>query len=419
MATFQYEAMNSVGQPVKGEVDATSSEEAIAKVRAMGNFPTKIKEKAGGKRSQGGASAGGGGGGGGGGRGMKQAGRVSQKLLTQFTRQLSTLINAGLPILRSLRILEQQQKPGMMRVAVRLVAEDVEGGSSLTEALARHPKTFDRLYMNMVHAGEVGGVLDVVLNRLADFMEQSMALKRKVVGAMIYPIAVITFAILIVVGLLYFVVPSFKEVFKDEGADLPAITQSLLDISAWVQSGGWAIILGSPVLVFLIFKLMRMSEGGRHIVDSMKLHVPLLGSIVNKTSVARFSRTLGTLLHAGVPILDALNITRETAGNAVFSKAMVKVHDGIREGESFAQPLRQAKIVDPMVVNMIDVGEETGELDQMLEKVADTYEDEVEVLVSSMTSLLEPVLIIVLGVIVGFIVVALFMPMVKLLQQMS
>ncbi|MFP4139802.1 MAG: type II secretion system F family protein [Phycisphaerae bacterium] len=419
MATFQYEAMNSVGQPVKGEVDATSSEEAIAKVRAMGNFPTKIKEKAGGKRSQGGASAGGGGGGGGGGRGMKQAGRVSQKLLTQFTRQLSTLINAGLPILRSLRILEQQQKPGMMRVAVRLVAEDVEGGSSLTEALARHPKTFDRLYMNMVHAGEVGGVLDVVLNRLADFMEQSMALKRKVVGAMIYPIAVITFAILIVVGLLYFVVPSFKEVFKDEGADLPAITQSLLDISAWVQSGGWAIILGSPVLVFLIFKLMRMSEGGRHIVDSMKLHVPLLGSIVNKTSVARFSRTLGTLLHAGVPILDALNITRETAGNAVFSQAMVKVHDGIREGESFAQPLRQAKIVDPMVVNMIDVGEETGELDQMLEKVADTYEDEVEVLVSSMTSLLEPVLIIVLGVIVGFIVVALFMPMVKLLQQMS
>ncbi len=420
MATFQYEAMNSVGQPVKGEVDATSSEEAIAKVRAMGNFPTKIKEKAGGKRSQGGGAAGGGGGGGGGrGQGMKQAGRVSQKLLTQFTRQLSTLINAGLPILRSLRILEQQQKPGMMRVAVRLVAEDVEGGSSLTEALARHPKTFDRLYMNMVHAGEVGGVLDVVLNRLADFMEQSMALKRKVVGAMIYPIAVITFAVLIVIGLLYFVVPSFKEVFKDEGADLPAITQSLLDISSWVQGGGWAIILGTPLLIFMIFKLMRMSEGGRYVVDSMKLHVPLLGSIVNKTSVARFSRTLGTLLHAGVPILDALNITRETAGNEVFSRAMVKVHDGIREGESFAQPLRQAKIVDPMVVNMIDVGEETGELDQMLEKVADTYEDEVEVLVSSMTSLLEPVLIIVLGVIVGFIVVALFMPMVQLLQQMS
>jgi type IV pilus assembly protein PilC len=424
MATFQYEAMNSVGQPVKGEVDATSSEEAIAKVRAMGNFPTKIKEKAGGKRAQGAAGGGGGGagGGGGGGRsgaGMKQAGRVSNKLLTQFTRQLSTLINAGLPILRSLRILEQQQKPGMMRVAVRLVAEDVEGGSSLTEALARHPKTFDRLYVNMVHAGEVGGVLDVVLNRLADFMEQSIALKRKVVGAMIYPIAVITFAVLIVTGLLMYVVPSFQEIFEDEEESLPPITTSLLKLSEWVAEGGWLVILGAPIAIFLILKLMRTSQGGRYVVDSMKLHVPLMGQIVNKTSVARFSRTLGTLLHAGVPILDALNITRETAGNEVFSRAMVKVHDGIREGDSFAQPLRQAKIVDPMVVNMIDVGEETGELDQMLEKVADTYEDEVEVLVSSMTSLLEPVLIIVLGLIVGFIVVALFMPMVHLLQQMQ
>jgi type IV pilus assembly protein PilC len=417
--------MNSVGQPVKGEVDATSSEEAIAKVRAMGNFPTKIKEKAG-RRSKGAGGGGGGsqrsgGGGGGGGQksNIKQAGRVSNKLLTQFTRQLSTLVNAGLPILRSLRILEQQQKPGMMRVAVRLVAEDVEGGSSLTEAMARHPKTFDRLYVNMVHAGEVGGVLDVVLSRLSDFMEQSMALKRKVVGAMIYPAAVITFAVLIVVGLLIYVVPSFQQIFKDEQQKLPGITLTLLNLSDWMQRIGWMFVLLVPIAVFAILKLMRTSPGGRYIVDSMKLHIPLMGSIVNKTAVARFSRTLGTLLHAGVPILDALNITRDTAGNEVFSRAMVKVHDGIREGESFAQPLRQAKIVDPMVVNMIDVGEETGELDQMLEKVADTYEDEVEVLVSSMTSLLEPILIIVLGVIVGFIVIALFMPMVSLLQEMQ
>jgi type IV pilus assembly protein PilC len=236
---------------------------------------------------------------------------------------------------------------------------------------------------------------------------------------MIYPIAVITFAVLIVTGLLMYVVPSFQEIFEDEEESLPAITTSLLNLSQWVAEGGWLVILGTPIAIFLILKLMRTSQGGRYVVDSMKLHVPLMGQIVNKTSVARFSRTLGTLLHAGVPILDALNITRETAGNEVFSRAMVKVHDGIREGDSFAQPLRQAKIVDPMVVNMIDVGEETGELDQMLEKVADTYEDEVEVLVSSMTSLLEPVLIIVLGLIVGFIVVALFMPMVHLLQQMQ
>ncbi|MFP4052376.1 MAG: type II secretion system F family protein [Phycisphaerae bacterium] len=425
MPTFQFEAMNSVGQPVKGEVDAGTSEEAIAKVRAMGNFPTKIKERAGkrsgktgGQQRPGGGGAGGGGGGGGA-RGPKQAGRVSRKLLTQFTRQLSTLINAGLPILRSLRILEQQQKPGMMRVATRLAAEDVEGGSSFTEALARHPKTFDRLYVNMVRAGEVGGVLDVILLRLADFMEASMALKRKVVGAMIYPIAVITFAILIVVGLLVFVVPSFQAIFKDQGTKLPGITRSLLDLSDWMQSVGWIYVFIVPAAVFLILKLMKMSEGGRYVVDSIKLHIPILGKIVSKTSVARFARTLGTLLNAGVPILEALNITRETSGNEVFARAMVKVHDGIREGDSFAQPLRQAKIVEPMVVNMIDVGEETGELDQMLEKVADTYEDEVEVLVSSMTSLLEPVLIIVLGVIVGFIVVALFMPMVSLLQQMQ
>ncbi len=418
MATFQYEAMNSVGQPVKGEIEAPSSEDAINKVRAMGHFPTKIKERAGKKGAKTAAGAKGGattetG------KKRRVAGAVSPKLLTTFTRQLSTLIEAGLPILRSLRILEQQQKPGPLRVAIRLVSEDVEGGSTLSESMARHPKAFDRLYTNMIKAGELGGVLDTILTGLSEFMEKSLALKRKIVGAMIYPSAVITFALLIVVGLLIFVIPSFQKIFADMGTKLPAMTQFLVDSSDWMQNGGWIVILGSPVAVIGGMKLIRASAAGRFFLDRAKLHVPVMGTIVTKTSVARFSRTLGALLAAGVPILDAITITSDTSGNEVYARALKKVRDSIREGESFADPLRQARIVDPMVVNMIDVGEETGELDKMLIKVADTYDSEVETLVSGMVSLLEPIMVITLGLIVGFIVIALFMPMVSLLTEMQ
>jgi type IV pilus assembly protein PilC len=412
MPQYNYEAMNNVGQPVKGEVEANSAEEAIAKVRAMGSFPTKIKEKAQRRADGGGAQ-----GAKGGQQRRRSAGKVSVKLLTQFTRQLSTLVDAGLPILRSLRILEEQQKPGMLRVAIRMIAEDVEGGATLSEAMGRHPKAFDRLYTNMVRAGELGGVLDLILQRLADFMESAQALKRKVIGAMIYPAAVISFSILIVTGLLIFVVPKFRDIFDGMGQKLPATTMVLLDLSDWVaHQGGWVVILSTPIVIFILIKLIKMSPAGRYGVDKAKLGIPIMGQVVSKTSVARFARTLGTLLSAGVPILEALNITRETSGNEVYARALLKVHDGIREGDSFADPLRQARIVEPMVVNMIDVGEETGELDKMLSKVADTYDDEVETLVASMTSLLEPVMVIVLGVIVGFIVVALFMPMVAMIQ---
>ena len=351
-------------------------------------------------------------------RGEKK-GKVSVKLLCTFTRQLSTLVDAGLPILRSLRILEQQQKPGMMRVAIRLVAEDVEGGATLSEAMGRHPKAFDRLYVNMVRAGELGGVLDLILQRLADFMEKAQALKRKVIGAMIYPAAVITFAVGIVTGLLVFVVPIFRDIFSGMGQKLPGATRMLLGLSEGIAAGGWIYIIAFPFAVWLLFRLLRLSPAGRYGVDKFKLSVPVVGTIISKTSVARFARTLGTLLSAGVPILEALNITRETSGNEVYARALLKVHDGIREGDSFADPLRRAKIVEPMVVNMIDVGEETGELDKMLAKVADTYDDEVETLVAGMTALLEPVMVILLGGIVGFIVVALFMPMVGMIQGMQ
>ncbi len=422
MPIFTYEAMNSVGQPTKGEVEATSSEDAISKVRAMGNFPTKIKEKSakrGGASKEAGAAQA---------RTPRRrtAGAVSAKLLCQFTRQLSTLVDAGLPILRSLRILEQQQKPGMLRIAIRMVAEDVEGGSTLSEAMGRHSKTFDRLYTNMVRAGELGGVLDLILQRLADFMERAQALKRKVVGAMIYPVAVLFFALAIVTALLWFIVPKFKDIFSEAGDKLPGVTLLLMKMSDWVTGKvegqmvpGWIIMLGFPFIIWLLMRVVSTTESGRHAIDGLKLKIPVVGTIVSKTAVARFTRTLGTLLSAGVPILEALNITRETSGNAVYSKALLKVHDGIREGESFAEPLRQARIVEPMVVNMIDVGEETGELDKMLEKVADTYDGEVESLVQGMTSLLEPVMVITLGVIVGFIVVALFMPMVGMIDNMQ
>jgi len=414
MATYVYEAMNSVGQPVKGEVDAPTSEDAIAKVRAMGNFPTKIKPKAA-KRGKGGPGKGAGPDG----RKRRAVGAVPAKLLTQFTRQLSTLVDAGLPILRALRILEQQQKPGMLRVAIRLVAEDVESGSTLSEAMARHPKAFDALYTNMVRAGELGGVLDIILQRLADFMEKSQALKRKVITAMIYPVAVITFALLIVTGLLWKVVPKFAGIFEDMNTELPGVTKALLQLSDAVAGGGWIILLGLPVAVYALTKLLKTSPGGRYSLDKFKLGLPIMGTIVNKSTVARFSRTLGTLLTAGVPILEAINITRDTSGNEVFARALGRVHDGIREGDSFAEPLRQAKIVDPMVVNMIDVGEETGELDKMLTKVADTYDEEVETLVDGMTKMIEPLMVMILGGIVGFIVVALFMPMVGMLDAMQ
>ena len=418
MPTFAYEAMNSVGQAVKGEVDAPGTEEAIAKIRSMGNFPTKVREKA--ARKPGSSTAARPGAKATPGRtGRRTVGRVSRKLLTTFTRQLSTLQDAGLPVLRSLRILEQQQKPGMLRIAIRLVAEDVEGGTTLSEAMAKHPKAFDRLYSNMVAAGEAGGVLDVILQRLADFMEKAQALKRKVVGAMIYPAAVISFSALIVTGLMMFVIPKFGKIFEDFDSELPGPTQLLLNSSEFVKGGGWAVIILAPVAIVVLGKLIRKSNEGAHQLDKLRLALPILGRIVSKTSVARFSRTLGTLLAAGVPILEALNITRETAGNQVYARALQKVHGAIREGESFAGPLRQARVVEPMVVNMIDVGEETGDLDKMLMKIADTYDEEVDTLVSGLVSLLEPVMVIVLGVIVGFIVIALFMPLVSLIQALQ
>ncbi len=413
MPKYMYEAMNSVGQPVRSEVDAATSEEAVAKVRALGYFPTKIKETAAKKKARGGAAPQAGAG------RRRSVSGVKRKHLTQFTRQLSTLIDAGLPIVRGLRILEQQQKPGPLRMAIRMVADDVEAGTTLSEAMERCPKVFDHLYSSMVRAGELGGVLDVILQRLADFMEKAEALRRKVIGAMIYPIAVISFAIIIVTGLLKWVVPKFVDVFKNMKAEMPAPTMFLMNMSVWIENGGWLVVLASPFAIWGLTKLLNRTKGGKQFIDGLKLKIPIVGQIVTKGTVSRFSRTLGTLLEAGVPILEAIHITRNTCGNAVFAAALDKVYEGIREGENFADPLRRSKVTDPMVINMIDVGEETGELDKMLAKIADTYDDEVQSLVSSMTAMMEPVMVVVLGGIVGFIVVSLFLPMVTLMKNLK
>ena len=411
MPTFQYEAVNGVGQNTKGTLEAATLEEANAKLRQQGLFPTKepkeLKGKSGGPKA--GARSG----------RPKSIGGVTNKILTQFTRQLATLQAAGMPVLRSLRVLEEQQKRGSnIKNAIGTVADDVEAGNSLSESMARHPRVFNRLYANMVRAGEAAGVLDEILDRLSQFMESSEALKRKIKGAMIYPLVVIIAATAIVTGLLIFVVPKFKEVFDGMGQKLPAATEMLLALSHAIETGGWIWIMIFPLSIWGAINLLRMTEGGSFLVDKMILRIPLIGKIAAKGTISRFCRTLGTLIHAGVPILEALTITANTAGNEVFAKAIRFVREQIREGETIAKPLRQTGVVDAMVVNMIDVGEETGKLDSMLDRVSGVYEEEVKTLVEGLTSVIEPILIIVLGTIVAFIVVALFLPMIGMLQSM-
>ncbi len=427
MPTYAYEALNAAGKPQKGTVEATSSEEAIQRIKGQGYFPTSVREqkvKGTGVRTEEGGKL----------KKKKKAseitisiGGVSRKNLTTFTRQLSTLQDAGLPLLRSLQILEQQQKPGKLKSILGSVCEDVEAGTTLSDAMAKHPKAFDRLYTKMVNAGEIGGVLDIILQRLADFLEKSMRLRRRIIGAMIYPIVVISIAVLILTGIMVFVIPKFQDIFEEFGVELPAVTQFLIRTSLWAAGEltpeqtvpGAVWILGAPIILWLFLKLIRKTTPGRAATDHIRVRIPAIGPLIRKTSIARFTRTLGTLISAGVPILEAIMITRDTSGNYVYEKALTKVHDSIREGETFAGPLRESKVCDAIVVNMIDVGEETGDLDVMLMKIADNYDEEVDVAVQSLVRLLEPLLVVVLGVIIGTIVIALFMPLVKMIESLT
>ncbi|HUY36989.1 MAG TPA: type II secretion system F family protein [Pirellulales bacterium] len=441
MPTYQFEAMDATGQEIKDVIDAPSEEEAQATIRQMGYFVTKIgvkkAKKAGGEKKKGGSGK------------TFAIGGVSSKKITTFTRQLSILQDAGLPILRSLRILQDQQKPGRLRNSLIDVCEDIESGSTLSEAMSKSPKAFDRLYVNMIRAGEAGGALEIILRRLAEFQEKAQSLKRKVKGAMVYPVVVVTVAVGILTFIMIKIVPEFIKIFDDFDAELPAMTLALIQISEYCVNYWYTIPL-IPTAVWLMVKLIRKFRYGRAGWDTFVLKMPVFGQIVEKNIVARTTRTLGTLVASGVPILESINITRETSGNAVFERMYSKVYESIREGESIAKPLKEysrprfnavavffwlafvppvgpllyllkwnQRVVDDLVVNMVDVGEETGELDAMLYKVADNYDEEVAVLTESLISLLEPLLIVVLGVMVGFIVVALFLPLVSLIEKLS
>ena len=417
MPIFQYQALDAKGNESKGQIEALSSKEAISKIRNKGLFPTKVRAQNAAKK-------------------MKVAkqtaaprrrgtnAKVKIKVVTQFARQMSTLQDAGLAILRSLRILEVQQKKGAFKRIIGYVADDIEGGATLSEAMGKYPRCFNRLFVNMIAAGEVGGVLDVILNRVADFMEKAERLKSKIKGAMVYPAVVMSAAFLIVMGLMIFIVPTFAEVLSDMSdgeAGLPALTQTLLNISEWLTGftgpiPNAIIVLTIPFILFSLLKLIRQFRNGRYAMDWMKLRTPVIKKLVYKTAVARWTRTLSTLISAGVPILEALNITRDTADNEIYASMLQKVQGAIRQGDTFANPLRQSKTVDSIVVNMVDVGEETGDLDKMLQKVADNFDEEADVLVGSLMSLLEPIMIIVLGGLVGTIVLAMFLPMVKMIQ---
>ena len=347
-------------------------------------------------------------------------GKVKTKVLTQFTRQLATLVNAGLPLMRGIEVLKRQMKDAQMQEALGGISENIAAGGTFSEALTAYPKIFDNLYVNMVKAGEAGGVLEVVLARLAEFAEKSEKIKNKVKGAMIYPVVVLIAAVGITGFLMVKVVPQFKQVFEDMlgGAALPGITQFVMGVSEWVQHN-YLTMLVIVVALVVIKKVVAKTEQGAYFFDSLSLKVPITGTLVQRTAVSRVTRTLGTLLSSGVPILQSLTIVRDTTGNRVVSKALQNVHDAVKEGEGMTEPLSQCKVFPPMVTSMVEVGEETGALADMLTRIANTYDDEVDNAVAGMTAAIEPALIIVLAVVVGTIVIAMFLPMIKIISSVS
>lgn len=429
MPRFNYVALDSRGQESTGLIEASSSNEAIGQLRQAGYFPTNVyeegkggardgktgrKQKAKAPKPAATAAAGKGG------IVLFERKTVKTKTLMVFTRQLATLIDAGLPLLRGLTVLAKQERDPVLKKTIGNLSDAVQGGSTFSEGLAQHPRIFNDLYVNMVRAGEIGGVLELVLTRLAEFQEKAQKIKNKVVAAMVYPIIVLVLAIAIMGFLLVFIVPRFEAIFQDMLGDkpLPALTRFVIAVSNGVKEN-WMFILGGIVLAIVGIKLAGRTAGGRAAIDRFKLRTPLFGDLLRKTAISRFSRTLGTLVTSGVPILQALNITRETAGNTVIAGAITQVHDSVKEGESIVQPLEASGAFPPMVISMIDVGEETGQLPEMLLKIAEVYDDEVDNSVAGLTSMLEPIMIVFLAVVVGTIVIALFMPLISIISGLQ
>lgn len=400
MATFTYKARNWDGKIVTAEMEGESKEVCISKLREKGYFVTSINEK----KSGGGNFS----------FGFERG--VSSQEVCIFARQFSTMIGSGVPLVRCLTILQAQAENPSFKKIITQIRTDVEGGSTFSKSLEKHPKVFSDLFCSLVKAGEIGGILDTILERLADYLESSESLKSKVKGALTYPVVVFGIAMLVVVALVLFVLPQFKEIFEGMNVELPFITTALLDLSDFMVAWWFFIIPGIfsvPVLLINFFK----TKTGARIFDVNILKMPAIGMMMRKVAVAKFTRTLGTLISSGVPILQALEVTAQTAGNVVIADAVDKTRVSIREGESIADPLKTSGVFPPMVVQMIAVGEETGELDKMLSKIADFYDSEVDTAVKGITSIIEPIVIVFMGVVIGGIVMAVFMPMLKLVNQ--
>lgn len=418
MAKFKYTAIDQNGKQKNGTVNADSTDEANGKLSAMGLMPTSVTQAAGGSSAKSTAAKtkktpkakkGGG------------FGKVIKPAeLTTFTRQLATLLQAGLPLLRALEVMIRQERNPRFKAVLEQIGDQVKSGNSFSDGLMQHPKVFDRLYVNMIKAGEAGGVLDVVLARLAGFMEKAQRTKKKVKSAMVYPIVVVGVAVTIVVLLMVVVVPKFQSIFDDmlDGKALPGPTQLVINISNFIQSN-ILLTLGLCVVAFFGFKFFLKTAFGARIFNWCSLNFPKVGDLVQKVNIARITRTFGTLLSSGVPILQAINITKDITGNAFFSGALSRIHDSVRDGESLAAPMNRENVFPNMVTSMIDVGEETGELAEMLNRVADNYDEDVDNAVAGITSIIEPIMIVFLALVVGFIVIALFLPIVEIIKQLS
>ena len=413
MATYVYTAVDSNGKELKGKIQATTEDMAALELRKRNLFPTSVrseirdkiakrtKNKSAAETSAFNISIGG--------------NKIGGKDLRITTRQIATLLEAGLPLIRSLRTLERQSKKVAVKRTLGKIADSVEEGSTFSEAIAKQPRSFNKLYLNMVKAGEAAGAMETILARLASFMEKNAKIVGKIKSAMIYPIVVLVVAGGITLFLLYVIVPQFTDIFKDFEVNMPAITEFVVNASNWVRYNivTVAIILFATVVVYMVCNRISFTKFG---IDYCKYRMPLFGPIVSKGSISRFSRTLGTLMAAGVPVLQALNIVRDTSGNEVVARAVQTVHNAVKEGEGIAGPLSVTNVFPAMVISMIEVGEETGRLPEMLERIAETYDEEVDNAVSALTSALEPLLIVVMGVIVGTVVIAMFAPMIEIMK---
>ncbi|MFW5878405.1 MAG: type II secretion system F family protein [Myxococcota bacterium] len=397
-----WEAQGKGGEKKSGQMEAMDKASVEARLRQMGMTPSKVRKKGIGDIEL----------------KLPSLGGVPRKDLVIFTRQFSTMIDAGLPLVQCLDILGSQSPNPTMRTTIKAVKERVEGGTTLADALMEHPKVFDELYCQLVRAGEIGGILDTILTRLAAYIEKNDKLIRRVKGALTYPIIVLFIAVGITFVLLLFVVPTFEEMFNDFGTALPAPTQVVVDLSQWLQSYILYMIAG-VVAFIVIFKAFTRNPKGRELWDAFKLKSPVFGDLIRKVSVARFTRTLGTMVSSGVAILDALDVCAKSSGNRIVERGIMKVRAGISEGKTIVQPLQEAKIFPQMVIQMIGVGEATGAMDQMLNKIADFYDDEVDQAVDTLTSMIEPFMMIFLGFVVGGFLIAMYLPIFELAGAIS